>query len=284
MGMITLRNAVGQREGGERSEPGGHDAPAEPEERQTRPMTYWRRRFLALVVGLVVLAVLAWAFSGVLGAHASGSPAASVSHESQGHEAHSGASGSGAGGSGASGSGGGSTIGARNAPSRAPGSGAAAGRASGALAPSPRRPGRSSAPGGGPTSSAAPRDCQPGDVVISLSSSQNGYGQGQLPEFSVDVVSTAAQTCAFNVGPKFLALVITAGGKRIWSSADCVGGRGSLLTSLARGVPTVLPISWDRETSAPGCALLSRRVPSGRFTATASGGGTASNSITFTLR
>jgi len=119
--------------------------------------------------------------------------------------------------------------------------------------------------------------------VLSLFSSQNGYGPGQVPEFDVDVVSTSARTCAFNVGPKFLALIITAGGKRIWSSADCVAGRGSLLTDLARGVPTVLPLSWDRQSSAPGCAVTSRPVSAGSFTAAASDGGLASNSVTFKL-
>jgi hypothetical protein len=120
-------------------------------------------------------------------------------------------------------------------------------------------------------------------VVLSLFSSQESYGRGQLPEFDVDVVSTAAATCAFNVGPRSLELVITAGGKRIWSSADCVAGPGSLLTSLVRGVPTAVPLFWDRETSAPGCRVTSRQVTAGRYAAAASDGGLASNPLTFTL-
>ena len=124
---------------------------------------------------------------------------------------------------------------------------------------------------------------KPGEVVLSLFSSQASYGRGQLPVFDVDVVSTSAQACAFNVGPRFLTLVITAGGKRIWSSADCVAGPGSLLTNLARGVPTVVPLSWDRETSAPGCRVTSRQVTTGSFAAAASDAGLASNPLTFTL-
>jgi hypothetical protein len=62
-----------------------------------------------------------------------------------------------------------------------------------------------------------------------------------------------------------------------------VAGRGSLLADLARGVPTVLPLSWDRQTSAPGCAMASRPLPAGSFAAAASYGGLASNSVTFTL-
>ena len=135
----------------------------------------------------------------------------------------------------------------------------------------------------GPVPQGPARACSPDDVVISLFSSQASYGPGQLPEFSVDVVSTSARTCAFNVGPRFLALVITADGKRVWSSADCVAGRGSLQTDLARGVPTAVPLSWDRESSAPGCRVTSRQVTAGSFAAAASDAGLASNSLTFTL-
>ena len=38
----------------------------ESQERPLSPATYWRRRFLALVVGLAILAAIAWAVSGVL--------------------------------------------------------------------------------------------------------------------------------------------------------------------------------------------------------------------------
>jgi hypothetical protein len=120
-------------------------------------------------------------------------------------------------------------------------------------------------------------------VVLSLFSSQASYSSGQLAEFDVDVVSTAARTCAFNVGPRFLTLVITVGEKRIWSSADCIAGPGSLPTDLARGVPTVVPLTWDRETSSPGCRVTSRQVTAGSFTAAASDGGLVSNPLTFTL-
>jgi hypothetical protein len=69
----------------------------------------------------------------------------------------------------------------------------------------------------------------------------------------------------------------------VWSSADCVQGRGSLMTNLARGVPTVLPITWDRQRSAPGCPADSGQVRSGSFAASASDGSVASNSVTFRL-
>jgi hypothetical protein len=237
-----------------------------PEGPQPLPMTYWRRRFLTLVAGLAVLAVVAWAFSGVL-AVGSGA-AASAGRGSPGRQARP-----------AGGDGNGSAPGSgvpQTSPSATPAPSLST--PPGIPAPASPTPGAAQPPG----PAAAPA-CKPGEVVLSLFSSQGSYGRGQLPEFDVDVVSTAAWTCAFNVGPRFLTLVITAGGKRIWSSADCVAGPGSLLTDLPRGVPTVVPLSWDRETSAPGCRVTSRQVTAGSFAAAASDSGMASNPLTFTL-
>jgi hypothetical protein len=120
--------------------------------------------------------------------------------------------------------------------------------------------------------------------VISLFASQVSYPAHAWPQFEVDVVSTGGKPCTFNVGATQLALVINAGSVRVWSSADCVQGRKSLVTDLVKGVPTVLPISWDRRTSAPGCKLASSAVPAGIYAATASNGQLASNTEIFRLR
>jgi hypothetical protein len=241
------------------------------EERQLTSMIYWRRRFFALVTGLAILAVIAWAFSGVVGA-SGGNLAASSGRDSAGHRPHTGGTDStGSRSTGVSDSGAAAKV-SPPSPVVSPAVGSAL------ASPSPEQ-----TQAAGPAPQGPARACSPGDVVISLFSSQASYGPGQLPEFSVDVVSTSASTCAFNVGPRFLALVITADGKRVWSSADCVAGRGSLQTDLARGVPTAVPLSWDRESSAPGCKAPSRQVTTGSFSAAASDAGLASNSLTFKL-
>ena len=116
------------------------------------------------------------------------------------------------------------------------------------------------------------------------SSSQHGAGPDALPQFEVDVVSTSAATCKFNVGPKHLALVISIPSGPIWSSADCVKGHGSLVTDLHRGVPVTLPITWNRHRSAPGCTGTTPRVPAGRYSATAIDGQLTSNTERVRLR
>jgi hypothetical protein len=119
--------------------------------------------------------------------------------------------------------------------------------------------------------------------VLSLFASQDSYGPGQLPVFDLDVVSTSARKCTFNVGPKFLALVITSGGAKIWSSADCVAGAGSMVTDLVKGIPAVLPISWGRQTSTPGCAAAATLMPGGTYAAAAAHGRLASKKVAFRI-
>ncbi len=233
------------------------------QKRALRPATYWRRRFLSLVAGFGLLSLVAWAFSGALAVGKAGSPASAPRAGS--HPA------------------------VRPVPSAAPhapaspaGPAAAPGQQPSARARAGQDPARAhqdraraTAPSRGHAAElpkAARRACRPADVVLSLFASQDRYGPGQLPAFTVDVVSTSPRTCTFNVGPKFLAVVITAGGARIWSSADCVAGAGSNLTELVKGVPAVVPVSWGRETSSPGCFAPATRVHAGSYHAAAADG------------
>jgi hypothetical protein len=148
-----------------------------------------------------------------------------------------------------------------------------------ATKPAPAQP----SPSAGPGAPGGTPPCPGADVVISLFATGASYSQGQPPGFEVDVVSTAAGTCSFNVGPRYLALVVTAGQRRVWGSADCAPAPGSLVTYLARGVPAVLPFSWDRQTSSPGCAATAGQAGDGSYTATATASGIASNPVTFRL-
>jgi hypothetical protein len=127
------------------------------------------------------------------------------------------------------------------------------------------------------------RACRAGDVVLSLFNSQQKYGLGQAPAFDVDVVSTSARTCSFNVGAKFLALEIKSGAVRVWSSADCGAGPGSLIIQLVRGVPAVLPMSWDRVTSTARCRAAPAPARYGRYLAVATDGRLVSNTQAFRL-
>lgn len=220
----------------------------EGRERDPMVAVYWRRRLVALALGLSVLAVIAWAFNGAIGG---GTPS--------GTSAASSGSGAGNGAGQQQDVGGGGSVSPR----------ATAGSSSGSPAPS--------------ASAGIPGSCPHGDVVLSLINAQPSYGRHQLPQFTVDVVATGPKTCSFNVGASHISLIIRSGSQRVWSSADCVQGAGDLVTDLQRGVPTVLPISWNRQPSSPGCGAQPAPVSAGTYTATAVDGWLQSNTVTFRL-
>jgi len=260
----------------------------EPDGRALGELTYWRRRFVALAVGLGILSLIAWAFSGTLGASgAGGSAAADSAHAPHGHAGRA-----------TAGPGGAGSAGQRRAQPLA--SASATTKPSASAAPSP-----SAAPYDSPAAGAQAQDggeatgqlaafapqrathparaCKAGNVVISLVVAQDSYGKGQLPEFDVEVVSTGTRTCGFNVGARRLSVVVRTHGKQLWASADCAAGGTRLTTDLARGVPVIVPVSWNRQTSAAACQGDGKQAPAGSYTASASDGGAASNQVRFSL-
>jgi hypothetical protein len=205
---------------------------------------YWRRRFVALVIGLSVLALVAWALSGAMGGS---SPAANNAATKPVH-------------------------GTLPAAGSHPSGGTQPQRNQGGQ-PAPRH---SQA---GPRL----HPCAAADIVLSVVSSQASYTVRQSPEFELSVVSVAAQTCTFDIGARHVWLQIAAGPVRIWSSAECAEGQASLVTQLRRGVPTVVPIGWNGQISGPGCPGPGTRAAAGSYTAVASDGPGSSNLLAFRL-
>jgi len=129
----------------------------------------------------------------------------------------------------------------------------------------------------------SPAFCARDDIVLSLFAGQTQFGPRQWPAFDVSVVSTQQPECSFNVGSEHIVLVVKEGPALIWSSADCAAGATGLIAALKRGVPTVLAISWNRKTSAPGCSGRQTTVPPGLYTAYAIDGDQSSTPVTFRL-
>lgn len=98
------------------------------------------------------------------------------------------------------------------------------------------------------------------------------------------MVSTAAQPCTFNTGPRFVSVAVRSGRQPMWTSASCTGGAGSNLAVLTKGVPAVLHFWWDRKAYLPGCRGPGSPARPGAFVATAVSGHLISNSLIFVLR
>ena len=236
---------------------------------------YWRRRVIALVAGLGMLALVTWTVNGALGS-GSTRPTTNLSQNTSHHSARPGS------GSATPGAGPGSTWPGSPAPSTT-GTGRAGAGGTGAT-PSPT--GR---PTPTPSSSAAHHvasgTCSGANLVLSLTSARSSYPAHARPQFDVSVVSTARGRCTAALGAAHLHVRIRAGGKtRVWDSADCARSAASRLTTLARGVPVVVRFTWNRTTSPPGCRPPHRAVRPGSYTATAYRGNRGSQAVTFVLK
>lgn len=252
-------------------------SPSRSQQKKPRRATYWRRRFVTLVMGLAVFAVIAWALSGSLGTGAATARTGSAG-STAGHHGNSGI---------AAGSGTAAAAGSAGAAPGGSGVAAAGGKATKAPAKATEAPAKATkapaktvsdppAASSGRTQGKPPL-CAPKEVVLSLQTSHASFGKHTVPQFQVNVVSTSAATCRFNVGAQHIKLVIKAGQARIWNSADCASAPASLVTDLHRGIPTALPISWNRQKSTPGCTKAKSLVPAGTYSATAIDGTLASN-------
>jgi hypothetical protein len=91
-----------------------------------------------------------------------------------------------------------------------------------------------------------------------------------LPRFTVRVSSGQSRPCRFNVGAKSVAVVVSSGHRRVWSSSDC--GAGSNVAVIDRDEPVVVRFSWDRRTSSPGCRGTSHLVRAGEYQVIAEAG------------
>jgi hypothetical protein len=120
--------------------------------------------------------------------------------------------------------------------------------------------------------------------VLSLVTAKPTYPAHASPQFTINVVSTYKQTCLFDVGAAHLALVIRTVAGRVWSSADCPQGRKSLMSNLAPGVPTSIPLTWNRAGSLPGCKVTKEKAGAGVYAATAEAGSLVSKEAIFHIR
>jgi hypothetical protein len=230
---------------------------------------YWRRRVIALAAGLGMLALVTWTVNGAL----TGGPR-QATDLSQTTSQHTGRP---------------STPPATPSPAASPG-GTASAAPSPTVTPTPSSSATGHAaakrhPAGRArkTAAGATAACPHADLVLSLTSARYSYPAHAQPEFGVDVVSTASGRCSADIGASHLHVVIRSDGKQIWDSADCAG-LAPRATTLARGVPAAVPITWNRKTSAPGCRAAHRAARPGTYTATAYMGNLSSRAVTVVLR
>jgi hypothetical protein len=241
---------------------------ADPPKTAGQVNVYWRRRVIALAAGLGLLALVTWTVNGALGGGTT-RQATDLSQTTRQHSAQH------------------PSPPASATPGNTAGSAGATPSATATPTPSPSSSAKRHPAGQRGWKAAAARatgSCPHADLVLSLFSARYSYPAHTRLQFSVDVVSTAPGRCTADLGGAHLHIVIQAGGKhQVWDSADCAGA-AARATTLARGVPAAVQITWNRKTSAPGCRAPHRAVRAGTYTATAYSGKLSSRAMAFVLK
>jgi len=120
--------------------------------------------------------------------------------------------------------------------------------------------------------------------VLTLSAGKDSYGQHERPTFQIDVVSTAPSACRFDASPRSLRVVVTHGGQLAWNSGACLHDAASRTIQLQRGVPVVVPVTWDRRLTVSGCPTTVMAATGRTYVAAAQSGGVESTGQPFRLR
>jgi len=214
-----------------------------------QPDAYWRRRVITLALGLGLLGILAWGFSGGGGKPAPASTSGPLPATALGTAIP------------------GLAVGTPSAP---PSPSASAPVPASPGSPPGRRPALSPSATLEPTPEASVTAgassggrCAAGAVVLSLFTDRSSYGRSQYPRFVVYAVSTSAGSCAFNPGQ--LEVVVLSAGRIVWDSTDCAHGSGRV-AQLARGVPAQDAVVWNHAITLPGCQVLASSARPGTYT------------------
>jgi hypothetical protein len=234
--------------------------------RPADPSAYWRRRFFILGGGLAVLAVLAWQFTGK--GPSARSPAADRSSMA-------------------------ALQAGQTLPSAAYGSPVAAPSLTTPaeippttpppVTPSAKQTTAKSSPSASASAGAAGPSCAPGDIVLTLVTSQASYGPTAQPQFHVYAVSTASAPCQLPYGAGSVRVVVTRHGQVVWDSSACSAATAKPV-QFQLGVPQLLTVSWNRQATSPaGCAGSLPAGATGTFDAVAQAAGQSSQVRSFKL-
>ena len=131
-----------------------------------------------------------------------------------------------------------------------------------------------------PTATGRAQPCSEGLEVLAGTGSSS-YEAGQEPVLSA-VVSLAADQAACTIPGEEVAMVVTSGQDRVWSTEDCGTDLGSP-PELAPGGRAEVSLTWPRQRSAPGCPSDLGEPGPGTYQLTVTVAGTTSEPVTFTL-
>lgn len=211
--------------------------------------TYWRRRLVAVVVLLVVVAL---AVLGIRALTRSPEDAAAQGRKIDPSQVASTLTGSPTG----------SPTGATGTPTGDP----------------------TGSPSASPTSTGPVTPCEGAALAVTLTSDATTYGPGKTPKLVLTVRNTSETACSAEIGSATRTFVATdAAGAQVWSTADCQSSTASQVYTLEPGGSRSMSVTWSRMRSTAGCPDGQAAVEPGGYTVTGSWNGTTAAPLAVSL-
>jgi len=113
-------------------------------------------------------------------------------------------------------------------------------------------------------STAGPLECSD-DMLTLVIHAPASVPAGSVATFQLVVTDIDPAPCARSLATDQELALADAAGDRIWSSADCGAAAGPDVRTLTPGQPVVLSLTWDGRTSAPACAGERTAPPAGSY-------------------
>jgi hypothetical protein len=109
-------------------------------------------------------------------------------------------------------------------------------------------------------------DCPDSTLGIKGLSSQPQYNFGDQPKFTMVVTNIGLVACKRDVGAAVLAAyVYSLDNNRLWSNLDCAPSNESLVKTFNPGEQVTTEVTWTGMGSAPGCPLPRQPIPPGTY-------------------
>lgn len=93
--------------------------------------------------------------------------------------------------------------------------------------------------------------CATGAVSVEPLTDKESYAAGESPQISIRLTNTSASPCTINVGTTQQVYTVTSGGDTWWRSTDCQSEPSDMVVTLDAGqvVESATPVTWDRTRS-----------------------------------
>lgn len=237
------------------------------------PEIYWRRRFLAIGVGVVVLALVTWlvvAFTG--GEDPETEPVASEVTTSASETEDADASAEAA-----------SSTEDRDDETSGTGTGTAT-----SAKPSGENDAEDVSATSGAATSAAPvppGQCSDQSLAVRVTADQPNYPVGAEPDFTIVITNIGTAPCERDLGAGLQQVLVYTldGNQRLWANTDCFPESTADVRSLQPGDQAAYSVKWSATTSEPGCETPREPVGPGAYTVVGQLGGLRSSPEPFNI-